>query len=132
MIEINNKHIVLMLLIIIIGVFIYNYDVYVIPKNEPLCKPVFVTKRELDAETRAELNKTESEALKETFNNLADMEYFETFNNVSTLTTIICKYCFSDRLCFCMTHNYEFQNNCQFIIHVCGFIMKTWYFGGLF
>ena len=82
MTEINNKHIVLMLLIIIIGVFIYNYDVYVIPKNEPLCKPVFVTKRELSSEIRAELNKTESEILKETFNNLADIEYFESFGNI--------------------------------------------------
>ena len=83
MIEINNKHIVLILLIIIIGVFIYNYDVYVIPKNEPLCKPVFVTKREISPEVRSELNKTESEILKETFNNLADIEYFEGFENVN-------------------------------------------------
>ena len=82
MIEINNKHIVLMLIIIIIGVFIYNYDVYVIPKNEPLCKPVFVTKRELSPELRAKLNRTESEMLKETFNNLADIEYFENFGNL--------------------------------------------------
>lgn len=84
MIEINNKHIVLMLLIVIIGVFIYNYDVYVIPKNEPLCKPVYVTKRELTPEIRAELNMTESEILKETFENLADIEYFESFGNLDT------------------------------------------------
>ena len=82
MIEINNKYIVLMLLVIIIGVFIYNYDVYVIPKNEPLCKPVFVTKRELTPEIRAELNKTESEILKETFDNLTNIEYFESFGNL--------------------------------------------------
>jgi hypothetical protein len=82
MIELNNKHIVLILLIIIIGVFIYNYDVYVIPKNEPLCKPVYVTKREISPEVRSELNKTESEILKETFNNLAEIEYFEGFENV--------------------------------------------------
>jgi hypothetical protein len=82
MIEINNKHIVLMLIIIIIGVFICNYDVYVIRKNEPLCKPVFVTKRELSPELRAKLNRTESEMLKETFNNLADIEYFENFGNL--------------------------------------------------
>ena len=84
MIEINNKHIVLMLIIIIIGVFIYNYDVYVIPKNEPLCKPVFVTKRELSPELRAQLNRTESEMLKETFNNLANIEYFESFGNLDS------------------------------------------------
>jgi len=82
MIEINNKHIVLMLLVIIIGVFIYNYDVYVIPKNEPLCKPVYVTKREITPEIRAELNRTESEILKETFGNLAEIEYFESFGNL--------------------------------------------------
>lgn len=83
MIEINNKHFVLMLLIIIIGVFIYNYDVYVIPKNEPLCKPVYVTKREITPEIRAELNRTESEILKETFGNLAEIEYFESFGNLN-------------------------------------------------
>lgn len=82
MIEINNKHIVLILLVIIIGVFIYNYDVYVIPKNEPLCKPVYVTKREITPEIRAELNRTESEILKETFGNLAEIEYFESFGNL--------------------------------------------------
>lgn len=84
MIEINNKHIVLMLIIIIIGVFIYNYDVYIIPKNEPLCKPVFVTKRELVPELRAKLNRTESEMLKETFNSLADIDYFESFGNLDS------------------------------------------------
>lgn len=84
MMEINNKHIVLMLLVIIIGVFIYNYDVYVIPKNEPLCKPVYITKRELTPEIRAELNKTESEILKETFGNLAEIEYFESFGNLDS------------------------------------------------
>lgn len=83
MMEINNKHIVLMLLIIIIGVFIYNYDVYVIPKNEPLCKPVFVTKREMTPEIRAQLNKTESEILKETFGNLQETEYFESFGELT-------------------------------------------------
>jgi hypothetical protein len=87
MIEINNKHIVLMLLIIIIGVFIYNYDVYVIPKNEPLCKPVYVTKREISPEIRAELNKTESEILKETFGNLAEIDYFESFGNLDVSST---------------------------------------------
>ena len=85
MIEINNKHIVLMLLIIIICVFIYNYDVYVIPKNEPLCKPIYVTKREISPEIRAELNGTESEILKETFNNLAEIEYFESFGNLDSM-----------------------------------------------
>ncbi len=84
MIEINNKHIVLMLLIIIIGVFIYNYDIYLIPKNEPLCKPIYVFKRELSPELRAKLNKTESETLKETFQNLSKIEYFENSDGINS------------------------------------------------
>ena len=88
MFEINNKHIVLILLIIIIGVFIYNYDIYLIPKNEPLCKPVYVHKRELSPELRAKLNKTESETLKETFVNLSKIEYFENFENFNDLDKI--------------------------------------------
>ena len=82
--EINNKHIVLIFLIIIIGVFIYNYDVYVIPKNESLCKPIYITKRELSPEIRGELNKTESEILKEAFGNLSENGYMESFGNISS------------------------------------------------
>jgi len=82
----TNKHIVLILIIIIIFVFIYNYDVYVVPKNEPLCKPVFVTKRELSPEERAELNKSETVVFKETFSNLLDNDYFEGFDMTKDLT----------------------------------------------
>jgi hypothetical protein len=81
MIELNNKHIVLIFIIIIIGVFIYNYDVYVIPKNEPICKPIYVTKREISPEIRAELNKSESEVLKETFTGLSKGGYLEEFKD---------------------------------------------------
>ncbi len=70
MIEINNKHIVLIFIIIIIGVFVYNFDVYVISKNEPLCKPIYITKREIGTKIRAELNKPETKVLKETFSSL--------------------------------------------------------------
>lgn len=82
----TNKHIVLILIIIIIFVFIYNYDVYVVPKNEPLCKPVFVTKRELSPEERAEFNKSETVVFKETFSNLLDNDYFEGFDMTTDLT----------------------------------------------
>jgi len=78
--EFNNKHIVLIFIIIIVGIFIYNYDVYVIAKNEPLCKPIYVTKREISPEIRAELNKIESNVLKETFNNINT--YYEGFGNL--------------------------------------------------
>jgi hypothetical protein len=79
--EINNKHIVLIFIIIIVGIFIYNYDIYIISKNEPLCKPIYVTKREISPEIRAELNKTESNVLKETFKNIDT--YYEGFGNLS-------------------------------------------------
>jgi hypothetical protein len=88
MIEINNKHIVLIFIIIIIGIFIYNFDVYVISKNQPLCKPIYVTKREISPEIRAELNKEESGVLKDTFSNLIKSNYLEGFNNVSDESNI--------------------------------------------
>lgn len=64
--NLTNKYIVLIFIIIIVGVFVYNFDVYVVPKNEPLCKPVYVTKRPLNEN----LNISEMEAIKETFDNL--------------------------------------------------------------
>lgn len=61
-----NKYIVLIFIIIIVGVFVFNYDVYVVPKNEPLCKPIYVTKRPMSDN----LNTSEMEAIKETFENI--------------------------------------------------------------
>jgi hypothetical protein len=46
--EFKNEHIVMGIIIIITVFFIINYDVYVLPKNEPLCKPVYVTKKTID------------------------------------------------------------------------------------
>jgi hypothetical protein len=46
--EFKNEHIVIAIIIIITIFFIINYDVYVLPKNEPLCKPVYVTKKIID------------------------------------------------------------------------------------
>jgi hypothetical protein len=77
----TNKHIVLIILIIIIVVFIMNYDVYVVPKNEPLCKPVFVVKREISPEMRAKLNKTEKVVYHEAIDNIATHNMYEGFEN---------------------------------------------------
>lgn len=46
--EFKNEYIVIVIIIIITVFFIINYDVYVLPKNEPLCKPVYVTKKIID------------------------------------------------------------------------------------
>ncbi len=83
--SLTNKHIVLILIIIIIFVFIYNYDVYVVPKNEQLCKPLYVTKRELTPEERADLNQSEAIVFKETFGNLLENEFFEGFDMTQQL-----------------------------------------------
>ena len=79
----NNKYIVLFIIIIIIIIFIYNYDIYVLSKNEPLCKPIYITKREIPADIRAKLNKSESNIFKEGFNNLIKSGFYEEFNNLS-------------------------------------------------
>ena len=46
--EFKNEYIVIGIIIIITVFFIINYDVYVLAKNEPLCKPVYVTKKIID------------------------------------------------------------------------------------
>ena len=46
--EFKNEYIVIGIIIIITVFFIINYDVYVLSKNEPLCKPVYVTKKIID------------------------------------------------------------------------------------
>ena len=88
MIEFNNKHIVLIIIIIIVVIFIINYDVYVISKNESICKPLYVTKREISPEIRAELNKIESNVLKETFTNLSANNNYEEFTGLSSIPQI--------------------------------------------
>lgn len=90
----TNKHIVLIILVIIIVVFIVNYDVYVVPKNEPLCKPVFVVKRELNPELRARLNKSNKIVFHEAIDNIAQNDIFEGFDNTELKIPdkSICKY----------------------------------------
>jgi hypothetical protein len=72
----RNDHVVIILIIIIVFVFIFNFDVYVITKNEPICKPIYVTKKVINKEMKQEslLEKNinqEFSNFKETFNNLS-------------------------------------------------------------
>jgi hypothetical protein len=74
----TNKHIILLILTIIILTFIYNYDVYIVEKNVPICKPIYVTKRVLTPDTEGILktnNVTEEMSL-------IDDEVIEGFNTI--------------------------------------------------
>jgi len=46
--EFKNEYVVISIIIVITVFFLINYDVYVLPKNEPLCKPVYITKKTID------------------------------------------------------------------------------------
>jgi hypothetical protein len=48
--NLTNKHIILTILTIIIFAFIYSYDVYIVEKNQPICKPIYITKKILSPE----------------------------------------------------------------------------------
>ncbi len=72
----TNDSVVIILIIIIAFVFIFNFDVYVITKNEPICKPIYVTKKVINNEmkqiTPLEKNiNQEFSHFKETFNNIS-------------------------------------------------------------
>ena len=75
--NLTNKHIVLIIIAIIIIAFIYSYDVYIVKKNQPICKPIYVTKKILTTDEEKLLNKNITDK-KETFNN-ALIEGFDTF-----------------------------------------------------
>ena len=57
--NLSNKHIILLILAIIILTFVYNYDVYIVEKNKPICKPVYVTKKILTPEAEEILKDTQ-------------------------------------------------------------------------
>ena len=78
--EFTNTQIIIILLLIIVFTFIYNYDVYVIVKNEPICKPVFVTKRALDSNALNIINKEMTNELKQ---KVFDTNILEKFINYS-------------------------------------------------
>jgi hypothetical protein len=72
----TNDSVVIILIIIIAFVFIFNFDVYVITKNEPICKPIYVTKKVINNEmkqvTSLEKNiNQEFSQFKETFSNIS-------------------------------------------------------------
>ena len=46
--EFKNEYIVIGIIIIITVYFIINYDIYVLPKNESLCNPIYITKKNID------------------------------------------------------------------------------------
>jgi hypothetical protein len=77
----NNKYLVLILIIVIIFIFVYNYDVYVIEKNKQLCKPILITKHEINSENNIGMNDNEKIVFKEAFTNLMNSGYYETFDN---------------------------------------------------
>ena len=79
----NNKYLVLLLIIVVIFIFVYNYDVYVIEKNKQLCKPIFITKHEINTENSITMKENEKKVFKEAFSNLTNSGYYETFDNAS-------------------------------------------------
>lgn len=76
----TNKHIILMILTIIILTFVYNYDVYIVEKNQPICKPIYVTKRILTPDMEEKLLEN-GISLQEPMN-LIDEEVIEGFNTL--------------------------------------------------
>jgi hypothetical protein len=78
--EFTNTQIIIILLLIIVFTFIYNYDVYVVVKNEPICKPVFVTKKTLDSNALNIINKEMTNELKK---KVFDTNILEKFINYS-------------------------------------------------
>ena len=92
MFELNNTHIIIILIVVIVFTFIYNYDVYVVAKGEPICKPVFVTKKVIDSNFNKIKSVSPGQSLKklvmddsiiEKFTNLELIENFQN-SNLST------------------------------------------------
>lgn len=92
MFELTNTHIIIILIILIVFTFIYNYDVYVVIKGEPICKPVIVTKKVIDANFK-KLNSKEmgkelqnivmNDSILEKFTNIELIENFQDSKNFS-------------------------------------------------
>lgn len=79
--NLTNKHIILIILTIIIFAFIYSYDVYIVEKNQPICKPIYITKKILTPEAEMLLMETELSATKENMTMLSD-DIVEGFNTI--------------------------------------------------
>jgi uncharacterized membrane protein YgcG len=72
---------ILLILAIIIMAFIYNYDIYIVEKNQPICKPIYVTKKILTPEETEVLVENGVGKTTETMD-LIDDEIIEGFNSL--------------------------------------------------
>lgn len=72
--NITNNHIVFIIMTITIITFIYNYDVYIIEKNKPICKPIYITKKILNDE-KQEPNKKSLEGFEKYYDNTTSKVY---------------------------------------------------------
>ena len=79
--NITNKEIIIIFIILIVIVFITNYDVYVVNKNENICKTVKMIKKPIPL--IPSLNKYERKIQKETFKNLTADGYYFKFKNIN-------------------------------------------------
>jgi hypothetical protein len=79
--NLSSKHIILIILAIIIFTFVYNYDVYIVEKSQPICKPIYVTKRVLSPDAEELLEENGVPKLTEGMG-LIDNEIIEGFNTI--------------------------------------------------
>ena len=76
----NNKHIVFIILIIIIIIFILNYDIYIVTKNEEICKPIYITKKDMFSN----LNDNEKNIYDIAIEKFKNLNIHENFDTCST------------------------------------------------
>jgi len=79
--NLSSKHIILIILAIIILAFIYSYDVYIVEKNQPICKPIYITKKVLTPDAEELLLDNGVSNSKENMQ-LIDNDIIEGFNTI--------------------------------------------------
>ena len=79
--NITNKEIIIIFIVLIIIVFITNFDVYVVTKGENICSKIKMIKRPIPL--IPQLNKHERKIQKETFKNLTADGYYYKFRNIN-------------------------------------------------
>ena len=76
----SNRHLIIVIIISIVIVFIYNYDVYIVNKNESLCENIFIDKKTLKeikpAKKQQKLTSDEMSLHEEIYNHLNENGYF--------------------------------------------------------
>ena len=78
--KITNKNIIFILLIMIIITFLFNYDVYIIEKDKEICKPIYITKRDMFSNIENPNNNVYEKAI-EKFKNEDELEnIYENFD----------------------------------------------------